>query len=315
MTICFPCGNCGQKYEVGGGLAGKRFYCRVCRAPVQVPVPYRLKGPVASTKTRAERSKPAASRVKEPDPFAGLLDDAGAVDPARERAAVANPGFAQANTRRGIQRSRAHPAAKTPSLAALAAVTSAIIAMIVVFGAIAWVYRTSDWATSADSPAIEAESRPTGGTDSTTNEPKLAKTKPNPSADSSRSTGTNNGSASRENSSPSSSETSSYGPNASSGGRYPGASSGYPGADGEPLGARKSEPSLGYGPSEGYSGGYPGANGGYPGAAGGSSKDPPPGYGPSKNGSDGGFPGRESGYPGDTTGYPGMRPPGMGAPR
>lgn len=39
MSITFPCGECGQKYQVPQDLAGKRMKCRKCGAIQQVPTP------------------------------------------------------------------------------------------------------------------------------------------------------------------------------------------------------------------------------------------------------------------------------------
>ena len=60
MSISFPCGGCGQRYDLADELAGKRFKCKKCGVPVAVPIPRK---PVPSQPVAAE-----------PDPFADLDD-------------------------------------------------------------------------------------------------------------------------------------------------------------------------------------------------------------------------------------------------
>lgn len=79
MSITFPCGECGQKYQVPQDLAGKRMKCRKCGSVQQIPTP------------RAQA--PAARRP--PSDESPFLDTAPTTPPPRPKpnAAPAAPAF------------------------------------------------------------------------------------------------------------------------------------------------------------------------------------------------------------------------------
>ena len=60
MSISLACGGCGQRYDLADEHAGKRFKCKKCGVPVDIPIPRKRPETVAS----------------EPDPFADLDDAA-----------------------------------------------------------------------------------------------------------------------------------------------------------------------------------------------------------------------------------------------
>ncbi|MFO0956229.1 MAG: hypothetical protein U0800_02050 [Isosphaeraceae bacterium] len=79
MSITFPCGDCGQKYQVPQDLAGKRMKCRKCGSVQQIPVP-RPRASVASPASASDSpfldtapsAPPPKPRTNAPafDPFA-----------------------------------------------------------------------------------------------------------------------------------------------------------------------------------------------------------------------------------------------------
>jgi WD40 repeat protein len=73
MSITFPCTECGQKYQVGQELAGKRMKCRKCGALQPIPVPRATTAPVAPQAEFAARPparpRPTASPRPAFDPF------------------------------------------------------------------------------------------------------------------------------------------------------------------------------------------------------------------------------------------------------
>lgn len=69
MSITFPCSDCGQRYQVGYDLAGKRMKCKKCGSIQTIPVP--RQSPAATTPASSPASPPvAAPRPAAPKPAA-----------------------------------------------------------------------------------------------------------------------------------------------------------------------------------------------------------------------------------------------------
>ena len=283
MSICFPCGDCGQKYEVGDDLAGKKFSCRVCGAALSIPVPRRIPSAVAPASPQPRPARPKSVSHKR-NPFEELDQGNAVASGDEQKHAYSSAAYSATYDRAGY---RGNAPSNGPSGAAIAAVSGSTIVVILLIGLGAWAFRSIDWS----GPAVNkgdrlADTRPDENRDDRNSpKPKL----PKPAALAAEPPAGGDPVVGSKGPAPG------YGPAENAG--YPGANNGYPGSAG-PTGN-----TPGYGPADSSS--YTEKGSGYPGTEGPNAKSP--GYGPSDGG---GYTEKGSGYPG--TEGPSAKSPGYG---
>lgn len=150
MSISFPCGECGRRYELGDELAGKRFRCKKCASIVTVPTPRKPSSPPVSIPP-----VPAPPRAAEPNTFAAFDDlededeavssafdeDDEQADESEEEEEYVRPAFTP--SRRGAGRAAKTAASSGPNWLLIAGIGGATVFLGVLIGVAVWAFQSS----------------------------------------------------------------------------------------------------------------------------------------------------------------------------
>ena len=74
MSICFTCSQCGKRYKVKDGHAGRRVKCKACGTPIQIPVQPRTVGDQEEVSEAGTAIKRYTARERSSEPAFGGED-------------------------------------------------------------------------------------------------------------------------------------------------------------------------------------------------------------------------------------------------